>query len=91
MAVPENIEITNDSNAAQHIASLTCPGAGYSGCSPEEKTDAVVEGGRKRRSGSSEENVHPMVTRLKAGIVKPKVFIATREPDSVKAALQNPE
>ena len=91
MAVPENIESANASNATQHVASLTCPNAGYSGCPPEEIANAAVERGRKRGGGGSGENVHLMVTKLKAGIVKPKVFMATREPDSVEAALQNLE
>ena len=33
-------------------------------------------------------NIHPMITRSKSGIFKPKVFAATKELDSVEEALQ---
>ena len=33
-------------------------------------------------------NIHPMITRSKSGIFKPKVFGATKELDSVEEALQ---
>ncbi|KAM6578484.1 hypothetical protein CsatB_030321 [Cannabis sativa] len=36
-------------------------------------------------------NVHPMVTRAKAGITKPRVLLTTSEPKSYKVALQHPQ
>lgn len=36
-------------------------------------------------------NAHPMITRSKAGVSKPKVFIASRESNFVGEALQQPQ
>lgn len=36
-------------------------------------------------------NTHPMLTRGKQGIIKPKAFSATLEPTTVKAALNDPK
>ena len=36
-------------------------------------------------------NDHQMVTRAKVGVFKPKVYIATLEPTSMKKSLQDPK
>ncbi|KAH9726030.1 retrovirus-related pol polyprotein from transposon RE1 [Citrus sinensis] len=45
-------------------------------------------------SSSVQPNIHPMTTRSKVGIFKPKLYTATllhKEPDSVYEAIQNPK
>ncbi|RVW15960.1 Retrovirus-related Pol polyprotein from transposon RE1 [Vitis vinifera] len=53
---------------------------------------SVADASVTRRIAKDADNTHPMITRAKSGIVKPKIFIAAvREPSSVVAALQQDE
>ncbi|RVX06732.1 Retrovirus-related Pol polyprotein from transposon TNT 1-94 [Vitis vinifera] len=53
---------------------------------------SIADASVTRTIAKDADNTHPMITRAKSGIVKPKIFIAAiREPSSVSAALQQDE
>lgn len=82
------MDSTNVLDDSHTVNLATCTDERISAESEEENIGYKVVRCKRRRHVSTEGNIHPMVTRLKDGIVKPKVFIVTKESDSVEAALR---